>query len=150
MTTEPSCIFCRIITGEADTSLIYQDDRVMAFMDIQPVTPGHLLVVPKRHTAQLTDLDDETGSRMFAVARRLARALRASGLRCEGINLFLADGVAAGQTVFHSHLHVIARYPGDGFGFRFPVGYSQTARRETLDQNASAIRDAFEAQEANS
>ncbi|NIS81864.1 MAG: HIT domain-containing protein [Anaerolineales bacterium] len=147
--SEPSCIFCRIIAGEADASLVYQDDQVIAFMDIQPITPGHLLIVPKRHAAHLAELDDETGGRMFAVARRLARALRASRLRCEGINLFLADGVAAGQTVFHSHLHVIARYPGDGFGFRFPPGYSRGSTREALEQNAEEIRAALESQEGN-
>ena len=75
---------------------------------------------------------------------RLADALRRSGVRCEGVNLFLADGEAAGQEVFHVHLHVIPRFPGDGFGFRFAPGYFQLPGRDALDQVASAIRHVLE------
>jgi diadenosine tetraphosphate (Ap4A) HIT family hydrolase len=86
------CIFCAIVAGSAPASIVYDDADLLAFMDIRPVTPGHLLIIPKRHAPFLADLDEATGGRMFAIAMRLAQALRASGLRCEGINLFLADG----------------------------------------------------------
>jgi hypothetical protein len=79
------CIFCAIVGGSAQASIVYEDADLLAFMDIRPVTPGHLLIIPKRHTPFLADLDEVTGARMFTVAMRLAQALRASGLRCEGI-----------------------------------------------------------------
>src|SRR5215203_880027 len=100
------CIFCAIVAGSAPASIVYDDADLLAFMDIRPVTPGHLLIIPKRHSPFLADLDEAIGARMFMVAMRLAKALRASALRCEGINLFLADGEAAFQEVFHTHLHV--------------------------------------------
>ena len=88
-------------------------------MDIRPVNPGHLLVIPLAHAAGLATLESDTGAQMFRVGQRLAEAIRRSGVRCEGINVLLADGEAAGQEVFHVHLHVIPRYAGDGFGFRY-------------------------------
>src|SRR5215207_166547 len=91
------CIFCRILAGSAPGSFVYRDEQCAAFMDVQPVNPGHLLVVPTRHAASLAELDAPTAGRLMQVAQRLAAALRASGLRCEGVNLFLADGKAATQ-----------------------------------------------------
>ncbi len=122
--------------------MVYEDERTVAFMDIQPVTPGHLLVVPRAHAAYLADLDPEDGGRLFQVGQRAAAALRASERRCEGVNFFLADGEAAGQEVFHVHLHVIPRFIDDGFGLRFPPDYSIRPRVE-LDQAAAAILSAW-------
>lgn len=132
------CIFCQIVAGEAEASIVHDDGEILAFMDIRPVTPGHLLVIPRRHAAHLADLDEATGARMFVVAQRLAAALRASGLRCEGINLFLADGEAAFQEVFHTHLHVIPRFAGDTF--RISADWSVTPSRAELDAQAARIR----------
>ena len=133
------CVFCRIVAGEAPASVVYRDERCLAFMDIRPVNPGHLLVVPLRHAAHLADTDAETAAHLMRVAHRLAAALRASGLRCEGVNLFLADGAAAMQEVFHVHLHVFPRWRGDGFGLRFGPDYVVRPRPE-LDAAADAIR----------
>ncbi len=137
------CIFCEILAGEEPASFLYRDDRCSAFMDIQPVNPGHLLVIPNRHARYLADLDEETGALMFRVAQRLAGTLRQSGVRCEGVNLFLADGAAAGQEVFHVHLHVIPRYDDDGFGFRFSRAYFELPERPELDQLSQKIRSAL-------
>ena len=134
------CVFCEIIAGRAPASMIYQDDSCIAFMDIMPVNAGHLLVLPIKHATCLANLDSPTGSRLFEVAQRLAAAVKKSGLRAEGINLLLADGEAAGQSVFHVHLHVLPRFAGDGFGHRFPANYGQRPMREQLDSDASAIR----------
>ena len=134
------CVFCQLLAGGPEVSMVHQDDSCSAFMDIQPVNPGHLLVVPNRHAAHLADLEEEEGAQMFRVARRLAAALRASGVRCEGVNLFLADGEAAMQAVFHVHLHVFPRYRGDGFGLKFPPTYKQKPAREELDAVAGMIR----------
>jgi histidine triad (HIT) family protein len=125
--------------------MVYADGLTMAFMDIQPVNEGHVLVVPRVHAAYLADLDPETGARMFQVGMRLAGALRRSGIRCEGVNLFLADGAAAGQEVFHVHLHVIPRYKNDGFGFRFSPDYKNLPGRESLDAAAVRIQRKLEA-----
>jgi len=136
------CIFCDIVSGNGPASIIYRDDLCTAFMDIQPVNSGHLLVVPNRHATQLGDLPPETGGQMFRVAQQIAAALRKSGVRCEGVNLFVADGEAAGQDVFHVHLHVIPRYVGDGFGFRFGLAYGARPPRAELDRLAEQIRHA--------
>ena len=137
--TNPACIFCRILAGQAEASFVYRDELVSAFMDIQPVNAGHMLVVPNAHAVGLADLPAATGARMFNAAQRLAQAVRGSGVRCEGIDLFLADGEAAGQEVFHAHLHILPRYTGDGFGFIFPPGYRDLPGREALDQIAREI-----------
>ncbi|MEX2645812.1 MAG: HIT family protein [Gaiellaceae bacterium] len=137
-----SCLFCELVAGREEASVVYDDDRVFALMDIRPVTPGHLMVVPKRHAASLAELEDEDSDALLRVARRAAAALRASSLRCEGVNLFLADGEAAGQEVFHVHLHVLPRFEGDGFGLRFPPDYSVRARAE-LEDAAAKIREAW-------
>ena len=142
MTASP-CIFCDIIRGQAPASLVYADEQVIAFMDIQPVLAGHLLVIPRAHAASLAELDPETGAHLFRVGMKLAAAMRRSALRCEGINFFLADGEAAGQDVFHVHLHILPRFQGDGFGFRFPPGYLDRPSREVLDAQAAQIREAL-------
>ena len=128
---------CRIVAGIAEASVVYEDDRVLAFCDLNPVNPGHLLIIPKVHGVGLVDLDESDGSRMFMVAQRLAAAVRGSGLRCEGVNLFLADGEAAGQEVFHVHLHVFPRYVGDRFRLDF---VRWRASRRDLDEIAARVR----------
>ncbi|MBC8076385.1 MAG: HIT family protein [Chloroflexales bacterium] len=136
-----SCIFCEIVAGTATSSMLYHDDMCSAFLDIQPVNPGHLLVVPNRHAAYLADLEAEVGAQMFRVAQRMANALRHSGVRCEGVNLFLADGEAAMQEVFHVHLHVFPRYKGDGFGLTFGPAYLTPPPREELEAVAQQLRN---------
>jgi diadenosine tetraphosphate (Ap4A) HIT family hydrolase len=111
-------------------------------MDISPVNPGHVLVIPKEHVAGLEHLTDETGSHLFATAMRISRALRRSPIRSEGINVFLADGEAAGQDVFHVHLHVLPRFAGDPFRVERAEGWI-AAPREELDRIASEIREAL-------
>ena len=140
------CVFCKLLSGELEVSLVHRDDLCAALMDIQPVTPGHVLVVPLRHAPYLADLNPEEGERMFLVAQRVAAALRKSGLKCDGVNFFLADGEAAGQEVFHAHLHVFPRFPNDGFGLRLPPTYSQRPERKELDQIAATLRDVMQAE----
>jgi diadenosine tetraphosphate (Ap4A) HIT family hydrolase len=109
------CIFCDIVRGDAGSNMVYENNVVAAFRDTSPVTPGHVLVIPREHGAYLEDVSPDVGAEMFRVAHRLARAMRRSGLRCEGVNMFLADGGAAYQEVLHSHLHVFPRFEGDSF-----------------------------------
>lgn len=139
-----SCVFCKILAGESPVSMVYEDPRIAAFMDVQPVNAGHVLVVPRIHAADLADLEERLAGQLFQVGVRLAEAIRRTDLRCEGINLFMADGRAAGQEVFHVHLHVIPRFSGDGFGFRFGPDYGRPTPRAALDGVASSIRQALE------
>ena len=138
-----ACIFCDIVAGRESADFVFRDDLVCAFMDIQPVNPGHLLVVPVSHAPYLSDLEANVGAHMFRVGQLLASAIRRSGVRCEGINLFLADGVAAGQEIFHAHLHVFPRYDGDGFGLRHPPEYFSLPGRAALETVASSVRRAL-------
>jgi len=133
-----TCIFCDIIAGKAQSSVLYENETVIAFMDTRPVNPGHLLIIPKQHAEYLADIDEATGMQLFAVAMRLQKALRESGEHCEGINLFLADGEAAGQEVFHVHLHIIPRFKGDAF--RLDIRYDKAPSRDKLKQIAKSIR----------
>jgi histidine triad (HIT) family protein len=131
------CVFCDILAGRLPGSFVYRDDTAAAFMDIRPVNPGHLLVVPVRHAPHLAEIDGDTAAHLMRVAHRLAAALRRSSVRCEGINLFLADGAVAMQEVFHVHLHVLPRFEEDGFGLRFPPEYyTNRPTRESLDDLA--------------
>jgi diadenosine tetraphosphate (Ap4A) HIT family hydrolase len=139
MPHDPQCIFCRIAAGDAEASRVYRDPLVTAFLDIHPVTRGHVLVVPNVHFPTLASLDAQYAAQMMAAGRRVAAALRSSGLPVEGVNLHLADGAAAGQSVFHCHLHVIPRYDGDGFGFRRPFG-AAAADRSDLEAVAGLLR----------
>lgn len=135
------CVFCAILNGELPANYVYQDDVVVSFMDINPVTPGHLLVLPREHRPDLADLNDEIAAHMMNVARRMAAGLRASDASVRGINLYLADGPDAGQEVAHAHLHVIPRYRDDGF--RLKIEYGEPPTREKLDATASRIAAAL-------
>jgi histidine triad (HIT) family protein len=143
MTSTMACVFCAILAGKSPASVVYKDDLCWAFMDIQPVNPGHVLINPTSHAASLAELDEASGAHLFNVAQRVAQALRDSGLRCEGVNLFLADGAPAGQEIFHVHLHVLPRYAGDRFGLRFGPGYGNRPARAKLDAIARKIRSAL-------
>jgi len=136
------CTFCRIIKGIAPASIAYSDEKVMATMDIQPINLGHVLIIPEIHAAQLSELDEETGAHMFKIAMQIAEAIRRSDIKCEGINLFLADGEAAFQDVFHVHLHIIPRFRGDGFQIKVGPHHGLKTDRETLDKIAEKIRKA--------
>ncbi len=137
---EQGCIFCAIVDRQAEASVVYEDEAVVAFMDLNPVTPGHLLVVPRKHAVGLEDLDEATSAHVWSVGHDMARALRRSDMCCEGVNVLLCDGEVAFQTVFHFHLHVIPRYAGDGWTLN---AESQERERSLIDSDAQAIRDAI-------
>lgn len=130
------CIFCAIIAGEAPSTQVYEDERVLAFMDLFPGARGHCLVVPRAHARDLSDVPDDDLAACLHAARTLAgRAVSALG--ADGVNLYNCMGAAAGQTVFHFHVHVIPRYTGDGFRVPWPV---VPADPETLAEVAAALR----------
>ncbi|MBY6412785.1 HIT family protein [Rhodococcus sp. BP-252] len=132
----PYTIFSEIIAGTAESSRVFEDDIAVAFMDIRPLTSGHVLVVPRQQARSLAELDPEVGAHLFVVGQKVAAAVRASNPRVAGINFFLADGTVAGQEIFHVHLHVIPRTSGDGFGLR---ARPTSPSRAELDRTAAEI-----------
>ena len=137
----PDCVFCQIVAGESPASTFYEDELALGFMTIGPVTQGHALIIPRRHAAYLADLDEETGRHLWTVTQRTAAAIRESGIRCEGINIFVADGAAAFQEMFHVHIHVFPRYAGDQF--KVVADWGAKPSREELDRVAQEIRLAY-------
>ena len=110
---EKPCPFCEIAAGRLEASMIWRDDTVMAFLSIGQRNPGHVLVVPVQHAAGVLDLPAATAHHMFDVAQRMARAIKKTDLVAEGFTLKMNTGAAAGQTVFHAHLHVIPRFAAE-------------------------------------
>ena len=139
-----SCVFCQIIEGTASSSKVYEDEVCLAFMDIQPVNPGHVLVVPKMHFKDLSDLPAHIGSHLFQVAQRISLSIAKTQVKSEGIDLFLAHGEAAGQEIFHVHLHIIPRFACDEFGFRFGPNYANLPERSELDMVAAQVKQQLE------
>jgi histidine triad (HIT) family protein len=112
MSAHPDCLFCKIVAGEIPATIIAQDERTIAFMDINPATRGHALVIPRAHARDVHELDTEDLEAVAAVAQRIAAKAR-ENLSADGVTLLNSNGAAAWQTVFHFHMHVIPRYEGD-------------------------------------
>jgi histidine triad (HIT) family protein len=112
MAADPDCLFCRIVAGEIPSARVDEDERTVAFMDINPATRGHLLVVPREHAVDLLEVPDADLEACARTAQRLARRVK-ERLGADGVNLLNSCGPAAWQTVFHFHVHVIPRYAGD-------------------------------------
>lgn len=135
-----SCEFCRIVAGESPGSFVYEDEVSLALLTLRPMNRGHTLVIPKTHAASLTELEKETGGHLFEVAMDVANLLQKSPVRCEDVNFWLADGPAAGQEVFHVHLHVIPRYENDSV--RLEADRIDPDRAE-MDATAEEIRSSY-------
>ncbi len=112
MAADPDCLFCKIVAGEIPATIVAEDERTIAFMDINPATRGHALVIPRAHAADVFAIDPEDLQAVAVVAQRLAQRAREQ-LGADGVNLLNSSGRAAWQTVLHFHLHVIPRYRGD-------------------------------------
>ena len=139
------CVFCQIVAGEAPAIRVHEDDDYLAILDIRPFTRGHTLVLPKRHTVDLTDTPPETLGEMMALGQKIGRAARASELRADGNNIAINDGKAAFQTVLHVHLHVVPRRDGDKLSFAKGLVLRRDSDRETTGRilrNALAKIDA--------
>ena len=113
------CIFCKIVEGKIPSAKIYEDDKVICFLDIMPANKGHCLVIPKNHSKDLSDMKDEDAEAAINAARKVASALSMS-LGCVGFNLVMSNGREAGQVVFHSHIHIIPRFRNDGLKIKWP------------------------------
>ena len=111
-----SCLFCKIIAGEIPSTKVYEDDTILAFLDIHPVNIGHTLVIPKAHHVNLYDASDETLAQMMPIIKKLSIAVK-SALKADGINIEMNNDAPAGQLIFHTHIHIIPRFSNDGFRF---------------------------------
>ena len=132
------CIFCDLIKGAAEVSICYEDATAIAFMDIQPVNAGHVLVVPRAHYETLQDIPREVGLHLYQVAARLIPVVqKVSG--AADMNVVVNSGPAAGQNVFHYHIHLIPRKHGDGFDIPLPFPGSEMPDRTMLDAMAAQI-----------
>lgn len=142
MPTATQCAFCELIRGAGEASVCYEDSVAIAFMDIQPVNAGHVLVAPRRHFESLEDLPREIAMHLFEIALQLEPAVR-QVTGAEGMNMVVNSGRAAGQDVFHYHVHLIPRRVGDGFDIPLPFPDSDMPNRMQLDACAARIIAAF-------
>jgi histidine triad (HIT) family protein len=132
------CTFCDLVRGAGEVSACYEDADAVAFMDIQPVNPGHVLVVPREHHESFFDVPRELGVHLFAVTMRVAAAVKRV-TQCEGMNIIVSSGAAAGQDELHYHVHIIPRRKGDGFDVPLPFDGSEMPDRTLLDATAARI-----------
>ena len=139
---DPDCIFCKIVAGDLPCYKLYEDELVLAFLDIGPLTPGHCLIIPKKHYARLDDIGQEDAATLAAIAQlapKLARAAMAATGTTDW-NLLQNNGAVAGQVVGHVHFHVIPRSEADGLGYRWPAGKLDAGDAERLvEQIGGAI-----------
>ena len=132
------CIFCDLLNGAGEVSMCYEDSNSIAFMDIQPVNLGHLLVVPREHFETLNDVPPDLAMHLFDVALRLAPVVRRLN-GADDMNIVVNSGTAAGQNVFHYHVHLIPRKAGDGFDIPLPFPGSSMPDRTLLDAMAARM-----------
>jgi histidine triad (HIT) family protein len=137
-TQNASCVFCRIIGGEEMVSIIFEDDQIIAFLDVQPLHPGHVLVLPKQHFKNLFYVPEDLAARTFATARRILPGLRVA-TQSRAINLFSPNGADGGQDVFHFHLHLIPVPVGAPFPLQLPDPGAAVPTRSQLDVMAARI-----------
>ena len=131
------CIFCKLANGDIPTNSIYEDDVVKVIFDASPAAPGHILILPKNHFDDVYSMDDETAAHVFKVAVKLSKAYR-KALDFDGLNIVQNNGEAAGQTVFHFHMHIIPRYKGDTVNIGWTPGKADADEINELKEKIAA------------
>ncbi|MFC1453091.1 HIT family protein [Verrucomicrobiota bacterium] len=137
---QEDCIFCRIVGGELPCIKVYEDEDIVAFLDIAPVAKGHTLVIPKAHHNPITHTPDEVLHKLVSVVRKIAGA-QIEGMNADGVNVTQANGNAAGQIVPHVHFHVIPRFRADGQGSNWTHGRYDSP--EEMETQAKQIKNAL-------
>ena len=130
------CVFCKIVAGQIPSTKIYENEHTLAFMDLGQVNPGHVLVAVKKHVPYLFELDETQAAAVARACVKVSKAIQ-SAFKPEGLSVYQANGKAAGQTVFHYHVHLLPRHAGDGMELTWPV---KNPPRETLEAYAVKIR----------
>ena len=133
---DENCIFCKILAGEIPSTAVYEDDDFKAILDVNPAARGHVIILPKNHAANIYELPDEDASKIMIVAKKIATAIE-KAYHCDGVNILQNNGEAAGQTVFHLHVHVIPRFKGDTVN----IGWKQGDMPEDLDAICKEIQE---------
>lgn len=136
MKTESSCIFCKIVNKQAPASIIYEDENVLAFMDIRPLNEGHTLIIPKEHYVDIFDTPSDLLGRVYNIVKATSIAIK-KAQKADGISIIQQNGKAAGQDVFHLHVHAIPRYNGQKLK---PFDSLDLVEREKLDLTANEIK----------
>lgn len=137
MARDPSCIFCKIIAAEIPASVVFEDDAVLAFLDVSPLAEGHTLIIPREHYREMTDMPPAAAGRLLSVVPRLGWAI-VQVTAASGFNVLVNNGSAAGQVVPHVHVHVVPRVSGDGLGYRWNAGKYSDGRAGELAQALQA------------
>ncbi|MFC1774933.1 HIT family protein [Nanoarchaeota archaeon] len=130
------CLFCKIIKGEVPSNKVYEDDLVYCFLDIMPVNRGHTLVIPKEHCENIFECSDESLSAMIKAVKKVGEAVK-NAVNADGINLGMNNGKAAGQLVFHAHMHIIPRLDNDGLK-HWP---QKKVSKHDLEEDSRKIKD---------
>jgi histidine triad (HIT) family protein len=133
------CVFCRIVARQIPATVVHEDEHTLAFMDLGHVNPGHVLVAVKKHAENLYALDDAQAGAVLRAAARVARAIRGA-FNPAGLSVYQANGKAAGQTVFHYHVHLVPRHDNDGMELTWPV---KNPPRDQLEEYAAKIRSSL-------
>ncbi|KSV58446.1 HIT family protein [Acetivibrio ethanolgignens] len=133
------CIFCKIAAGEIPSKTLYEDESFRVILDISPASKGHAIILPKNHAANLYELSDEDASRILVVAKKVATVMQ-DILHCDGLNVLQNNGEAAGQSVFHLHVHLIPRYENDRINIKWAPGTpDDTFLSEFADKVSTAL-----------
>lgn len=131
------CIFCKILADEIPSAVVYEDELFRAILDVNPAARGHVIILPKNHAADLFEFADNEASKILVVAKKIAKAIKKT-YQCDGINILQNNGKAAGQTVFHLHVHVIPRFTGDTDHVN--IGWRPSETPEDLQAIAQEIK----------
>ena len=126
-----NCIFCKIANGEIPAATLYEDENFRVILDLGPASKGHALILPKSHAANIYELSDEMAAKAMILAKKMATAMTAA-LKCDGFNIVQNNGECAGQSVFHFHIHLFARYKGDQVGITWHPGELSDADKEEI------------------
>ena len=130
---DDKCIFCKIANGEIPSATLYEDEDFRVILDLGPATKGHALILPKNHFANLFEIPEDMDAKAFILAKKIAKKMK-DVFGCDGVNIVQNNGVAAGQTVFHFHIHLIPRYEGDHAGVTWEPGTLTDEQREEILQ----------------
>ena len=133
-----NCIFCKIVAGEIPAHKLYEDGRTLAFLDIHPINPGHTLVIPKKHSYNILDINPRDWAAVAETTRKMAKVLH-DALGADGINLGMNNREHAGQVVDHPHVHVMPRHKGDGFALWHGKPYKEGEAEATAEKIKAAM-----------
>ena len=136
------CIFCQIAQKKSPAGILFENDIVVAFLDIRPVNPGHILIIPKAHVQTIDEIEsEEVYSELFSVGKKMHIRLKDKLPDVTGFNYLIANGKDAGQEVFHVHLHIIPRKPDDGFGYKFGPNYGKILSQDEIKEMLNLLSD---------